>query len=134
MGYNKQHAPIAPSWAVDVPNKPREWFYPNVFVKGELNSLQGIPGDGKIWPMCELAAQTSIGGLVQGVRDENDTAELPCGNVMYRPATTRWRAVCRKSARKKMFLNLILPNSIFLACAPTHALSSKSCNLQATVS
>jgi hypothetical protein len=75
-------AEISPNWASGVPDKPLEWFYPNVFVRGELNGLQGIPGDGKTWLMCELAAQTSVGGIVQGVADENDVAELPCGNVL----------------------------------------------------
>jgi hypothetical protein len=45
--------------------------------------VQGIPGDGKTWLMCEIAAQTSVGGIVQGVADESDCAELPCGNVLY---------------------------------------------------
>jgi RecA-family ATPase len=80
---NNQSAPIAPAWAVDVPDKPLEWFYPNVFVRGELNGVQGIPGDGKTWLMCELAAQTSVGGLVQGTLDENDIAELPQGKALY---------------------------------------------------
>ena len=80
---NNQSAPIAPAWAVDVPDKPLEWFYTNVFVRGELNGVQGIPGDGKTWLMCELAAQTSVGGLVQGTLGENDIAELPLGKVLY---------------------------------------------------
>jgi hypothetical protein len=75
--------PIAPLWVVGVPDKPLEWFYPNVFVRGELNGVQGIPGDGKTWLMCELAAQTSVGGIVQGVLDESDVAELPQGKVLY---------------------------------------------------
>ena len=74
---------IVPVWAVGVPDRPLDWFYPNVFVLGELNGVQGIPGDGKTWLMCELAAQTSIGGIVQGVVDESDCAELPCGKVLY---------------------------------------------------
>lgn len=74
---------IAPIWAVSVPDKPLDWFYTSVFVRGELNGIQGIPGDGKTWLMCELAAQTSVGGIVQGVRDENDVAKLPFGNVLY---------------------------------------------------
>jgi hypothetical protein len=74
---------IAPLWAAGVPDKPLEWFYPSVFVRGELNGVQGIPGCGKTFLMCELAAQTSVGGIVQGVRDENDCAELPLGNVLY---------------------------------------------------
>ena len=82
--YNQQYAaPIAPLWAAGVPDKPLEWFYPNVFVRGELNGVQGIPGDGKTWLMCELAAQTSVGGIVQGVLDANDVAELPQGKVLY---------------------------------------------------
>ncbi|MCL1821090.1 MAG: helicase RepA family protein [Oscillospiraceae bacterium] len=76
---------IAPVWAVSVPDKPLDWFYPNVFVRGELNGIQGMPGDGKTWLMCEISAQTSVGGIVQGVVDENDCAELPCGNVLYLP-------------------------------------------------
>jgi hypothetical protein len=86
MDYNnaQQSPSIAPAWAVDVPDKPLEWFYPNVFVQGELNGVQGIPGCGKTFLMCELAAQTSVGGIVQGVFDENDVAELPIGNVLYR--------------------------------------------------
>jgi hypothetical protein len=84
MEYNNYNAAsIAPLWAVGVPDKPLEWFYPNVFVRGELNGVQGIPGDGKTWLMCELAAQTSVGGIVQGVLDENDVAELPQGKVLY---------------------------------------------------
>jgi len=79
----KNNNAIPPVWAADVPDRPLDWFYPNVFVRGELNGVQGIPGDGKTWLMCELAAQTSIGGVVQGVVDENDCAELPCGNVLY---------------------------------------------------
>ena len=74
---------ISPMWAAGVPDKPLEWFYPNVFVRGELNGVQGIPGDGKTWLMCEIAAQASVGGIVQGVADESDCAELPCGNVLY---------------------------------------------------
>ncbi|MCL1820399.1 MAG: helicase RepA family protein [Oscillospiraceae bacterium] len=76
---------ISPVWAASVPDKPLDWFYPNVFVRGELNGIQGMPGDGKTWLMCEIAAQTSIGGIVQGVVDESDCAELPCGNVLYLP-------------------------------------------------
>jgi hypothetical protein len=84
MDYNNQNTqPIAPMWAVGVPDKPLEWFYPNVFVRGELNGVQGIPGDGKTWLMCELAAQTSVGGIVQGVLDVNDVAELSQGKVLY---------------------------------------------------
>jgi RecA-family ATPase len=81
--YNYNAPPIAPMWAVGVPDKPLEWFYPNVFVRGELNGVQGIPGDGKTWLMCELAAQTSVGGIVQGVLDTNDVVELPQGKVLY---------------------------------------------------
>jgi hypothetical protein len=84
MDYMNCNTPsIAPMWAAGVPDKPLEWFYPNVFVRGELNGVQGIPGDGKTWLMCELAAQTSVGGIVQGTADENDVAELPLGNVLY---------------------------------------------------
>jgi len=74
---------ISPVWAAGVPDKPLDWFYPNVFVRGELNGVQGIPGDGKTWLMCEIAAQTSVGGIVQGVFNDTDCAELPCGNVLY---------------------------------------------------
>jgi hypothetical protein len=74
---------ITPLWAAGVPDKPLDWFYPSVFVRGELNGVQGIPGDGKTWLMCEIAAQTSIGGVVQGVHGESDVAELPLGNVLY---------------------------------------------------
>ena len=81
--YTQNTAPIAPLWAAGVPDKPLEWFYPNVFVHGELNGIQGIPGDGKTWLMCELSAQTSVGGIVQGTLDANDTAKLPQGNVLY---------------------------------------------------
>jgi hypothetical protein len=76
-------APIAPLWASNVPVTPLEWFYENVFVRGELNGVQGIPGDGKSFLVCELASQTSVGGVVQGTRDENDVVELPQGNVLY---------------------------------------------------
>ncbi|GHU87254.1 hypothetical protein FACS1894202_01200 [Clostridia bacterium] len=76
-------APVAPLWAASVPRKPIEWFYPNVFVRGELNGIQGTPGDGKTFLMCELSAQTSVGGVVQGTSDENDVVELPQGNVLY---------------------------------------------------
>jgi hypothetical protein len=75
--------PITPMWAVGVPDKPLEWFYPNVFVRGELNGVQGIPGDGKTWLMCELAAKASVGGIVQGILDSNDILELPHGKVLY---------------------------------------------------
>jgi hypothetical protein len=68
---------IVPLWAVTVPDKPLEWFYSSVFVRDELNGIQGIPGDGKTWLMCELASKTSVGGVVHGVRDETDCAELP---------------------------------------------------------
>jgi hypothetical protein len=74
---------ITPMWAAGVPDKPLEWFYPAVFVRGELNGIQGIPGAGKTWLMCELAAQTSVGGIVQGAAEESDVVELPCGNVLY---------------------------------------------------
>ena len=84
MDYHTQNTePIAPLWAAEVPDKPLEWFYPSVFVRGELNGVQGIPGDGKTWLMCELAAQTSVGGTVQGVLGESDCVKLPCGNVLY---------------------------------------------------
>ena len=83
MEYISQNNPITPLWAAGVPDKPLDWFYPSVFVRGELNGIQGIPGDGKTWLMCEIAAQTSIGGIVQGVKDENDCAELPRGTVLY---------------------------------------------------
>jgi RecA-family ATPase len=81
--YTQNTAPIAPMWAAGVPDKPLEWFYPSVFVRGELNGVQGIPGDGKTWLRCELAAQTSVGGIIQGVLDESDVAELPLGKVLY---------------------------------------------------
>lgn len=55
-------------------------------VRGELNGVQGMPGDGKTWLLCELAAQTG-GGIVQGVRDETDCMELTCGNVLYLSVT-----------------------------------------------
>lgn len=84
MDYNNQNAaPVAPLWAASVPDKPLEWFYPNVFVRGELNGIQGVPGGGKTFLMCELSAQTSVGGVVQGTRDANDVAEIPMGNVLY---------------------------------------------------
>jgi len=81
--YTQNTAPIAPLWAVDVPDKPLEWFYPNVFVQGELNGIQGKPGDGKTWLMCEISAQTSVGGSVQGTISADDIAKLPQGNVLY---------------------------------------------------
>jgi hypothetical protein len=65
-------------WAVGVPDKPLEWFYPNVFVRGELNGVQGIPGDGKTWLMCELAAQTNVGGIVQG--NSGDSTSFSIGS------------------------------------------------------
>jgi RecA-family ATPase len=80
---NNKPAPIAPLWAVGVPDKPLEWFFPSVFVRGELNGIQGMPGCGKTFLMCEIAAQTSVGGIVQGVLDENDVAKLPQGKVLY---------------------------------------------------
>lgn len=83
MDNNRKTATIEPIWAAGVPDRPLEWLYPSVFVRGELNGVQGLPGDGKTWLMCELAAQTSVGGIVQGVRSESDCAELPCGNVLY---------------------------------------------------
>jgi hypothetical protein len=69
--------------AADVEDKPTEWFYPNVFVRGELNGIQGIPGDGKTWLMCELAAKTSVGGEVQGLEGNDSTVQLPLGKVLY---------------------------------------------------
>ncbi|GHV16958.1 hypothetical protein FACS189425_02220 [Clostridia bacterium] len=78
-----QTANIEPLLASSVPRKPIEWFYPNVFVRGELNGIQGTAGVGKTFLLCELAAQTSIGGVVQGTADANDVAELPQGNVLY---------------------------------------------------
>jgi hypothetical protein len=84
MDYTTQdNCEIAPLWAAGVPDRPLDWFYPSVFVCGEMNGVQGIPSDGKTWLMCELAAQTSVGGVVQGTLDENDVAELPLGNVLY---------------------------------------------------
>jgi hypothetical protein len=85
MDYNNQNitAPVAPLWATSVPDKPLDWFYPNVFVRGELNGIQGVPGGGKTFLMCELSAQTSVGGIVQGTCDANDIAELTQGNVLY---------------------------------------------------
>jgi len=74
---------ITPIWASEVPDKPLEWFYPNVFVQGELNGIQGISAAGKTWLMCELAAQTSTGGIVQGVNSEADCVQLPYGKVLY---------------------------------------------------
>jgi len=52
---------IAPVWATGVPDKPLEWFYPNVFVRGELNGVHGIPGDGKTWLMCEIGIYAIAG-------------------------------------------------------------------------
>lgn len=72
-----------PRWASDVPDNQIKWFYPDVFIRGELNGVQGIPGDGKSWLMCELAAKTSTGGEVQCITDEFDTVNLPYGNVLY---------------------------------------------------
>ena len=39
---------IAPLLAKTVADKPLNWFYPNVFVRGELNGIQGTPGDGSL--------------------------------------------------------------------------------------
>jgi hypothetical protein len=79
----EKQSPIVPLLAADVKDKPTEWFYPNVFVRGELNGIQGIPGDGKTWLMCELAAKTSVGGAVQGLEGNNSTVQLPLGKVLY---------------------------------------------------
>jgi hypothetical protein len=80
---NEKQSPITPLLAADVKDRPTEWFYPNVFVRGELNGIQGIPGDGKTWLMCELAAKTSVGGEVQGIEGNDDTIRLPIGKVLY---------------------------------------------------
>jgi hypothetical protein len=80
---NEKQSPIVPLLAADVKDKPTEWFYPNVFVRGELNGIQGIPGDGKTWLMCELAAKTSVGGEVQGLEGNDSTVRLPIGKVLY---------------------------------------------------
>jgi hypothetical protein len=81
--FKQEKSPIVPLLAADVKDKPTEWFYPNVFVRGELNGIQGIPGDGKTWLMCELAAKTSVGGAVQGLEGNDDTVRLPLGKVLY---------------------------------------------------
>jgi hypothetical protein len=81
--FKKEKPPIVPLLAADVEDKPTEWFYPNVFVRGELNGIQGIPGDGKTWLMCELAAKTSVGGAVQGLEGNDSTVRLPIGKVLY---------------------------------------------------
>jgi hypothetical protein len=80
---NEKKSPLVPLLAADVEDKPTEWFYPNVFVRGELNGIQGIPGDGKTWLMCELAAKTSVGGAVQGIEGNDSTIQLPLGKVLY---------------------------------------------------
>jgi hypothetical protein len=81
--FKQEKSPITPLLAADVEDKPTEWFYPNVFVRGELNGIQGIPGDGKTWLMCELAAKTSVGGAVQGIEGNDSTVQLPIGKVLY---------------------------------------------------
>jgi hypothetical protein len=81
--FKKEKPPLVPLLAADVKDKPTEWFYPNVFVRGELNGIQGIPGDGKTWLMCELAAKTSVGGEVQGLEGNDSTVQLPLGKVLY---------------------------------------------------
>jgi hypothetical protein len=81
--FKKVKTPITPLLAADVKDIPTEWFYPNVFVRGELNGIQGIPGDGKTWLMCELAAKTSVGGAVQGIEGNDSTVQLPIGKVLY---------------------------------------------------
>jgi hypothetical protein len=83
--FKQEKSPITPLLAADVEDKPTEWFYPNVFVRGELNGIQGIPGDGKTWLMCELAAKTSVGGEVQGIEERqhgsvtNRQSSIPFG-------------------------------------------------------
>jgi hypothetical protein len=49
MSKRQNSSAIVPVWAVNVPDKSLEWFYPNVFVRGELNGVQGISSNGKMW-------------------------------------------------------------------------------------
>jgi len=51
----------------DVVQKPLSWLWDNVFLCGELNSIQGVPGVGKSFIIAAIAAAVSSGGKLPTV-------------------------------------------------------------------
>ena len=67
--------------ASDVEVRDVVWMWHDVFVRGALNSIQGIAGIGKTFLLCAVAASTSNGGCVQSVTGGME--KLPQRTVLY---------------------------------------------------
>jgi len=67
--------------AVDIVEILPEYLWENVFIKGALNSVQGLAGIGKSFLLCAIAAAVSSGGVVQGVSGNMERVEK--GRVLY---------------------------------------------------
>jgi hypothetical protein len=73
--------PLTALCAADVKEKPVVWLWRNVFVRGGVNSIQGVAGMGKSFLLCAVSAAVSKGDSVQGVGGYMEA--LPQGKVLY---------------------------------------------------
>jgi hypothetical protein len=58
---------IMPLCGKDVVVRDYDWLWKNVFVRGELNSVQGVQAMGKTFLLCALTSAVTNGGTIQGV-------------------------------------------------------------------
>ncbi|MDR2593030.1 MAG: AAA family ATPase [Chitinispirillales bacterium] len=58
----------------DVTRKERSWLWGNVLLRGELNSIQGVPGVGKSFIIAAIAAAVSSGGKLPTVSAKEEYA------------------------------------------------------------
>ena len=66
----------------DIEEKPVEWLWQDIFARGMLNSIQGMPGIGKSFLLCAIAAAISSGTTLPRVGDISP--EFPVkGKVLY---------------------------------------------------
>jgi len=63
------------------------WLWNNVFARGVLNSIQGVPGSGKSYAACAIAAAVSDGGVLPVVSNAETESvrfqQVERGRVIY---------------------------------------------------
>jgi 5S rRNA maturation endonuclease (ribonuclease M5) len=82
-GAGRQAPIIKPLNAADVNVRPLKWFWDNIFIQGELNTVQALQKVGKSFLLCAISAACSRGEMIQGLAYNEARTALPCGNVLY---------------------------------------------------
>ena len=68
----------------DIEEKPVDWLWQDIFARGMLNSIQGMPGVGKTWLLCAISAAISNGAADTILPSVSDTVQKPVtGKVLF---------------------------------------------------